>query len=126
MPFSRAIGGSWIAGTDIFQVSMPPVYYSPRFKREFSCPFGAETDFSSIPRVAWTILGVTPTSHQVRRAGVIHDHLYKTGELSRADSDQLFYDMVRAEGLGYIRGQLCFQALRAFGGVNYRKGLNDA
>jgi len=124
MPFDRTVSGDWIVGTDRFRLGDPLSYYSPRLGKVFTAPFDFDTDFSSIPPIAWTILKLTPTSHKVRRAGVIHDYLYRTGIVSRAVADQLFYDMIREEGLGYVRGQLCWQALRVFGGVNY-KGAQD-
>jgi len=120
MPFDRNVSGGWVVGTNLFKLDEVLSYYSPRLGRTFTAQPDFITDFSSVPRIAWTALGVLPTSYQVRRAGVTHDMLYRSGIVIRTLADQLFYDMIREEGLGYIRSQLCWQALRMFGGTNYK------
>lgn len=59
-------------------------------------PAGFETDFASVPRwpVVFTLLG-----ERIYAAAVLHDWLYRTGQVSRREADALFYRAMRAEGI---------------------------
>lgn len=61
-------------------------------------PAGFLFDGASIPRLAWTIIGVTPFDHKIIHAAVIHDWLYSTRSLSRKLSDDVFKRIMKREG----------------------------
>lgn len=60
--------------------------------REVVVPAGTETDFSSIPSFGRFVVRWS----QVDIAGVIHDWLYRTGEVSRREADAIWYICARS------------------------------
>ena len=55
-------------------------------------------DLASIPRIPLVFLLL---GDRAIRAGLVHDWLYYTGQLSKTQSDLVFYEVLRAEG--YLR-----------------------
>lgn len=51
---------------------------------------------------------------------VIHDYLYTTGELSRKDSDRVFYSALRSSGTARWRAWLMWGGVRIGGRKRYR------
>lgn len=80
-------------------------------------PVGFKTDFASVPRLFW---GLFPPYGRHTRAAVIHDWLYMTGHLSRADADGIFRRIMRECGVGRARRWTMYGALRLFGWVAWR------
>ena len=89
---------------------------------EFICvPKGFLTDFASIPRVFWTFVG-SPASGKARRAAVCHDYLYKFGKhlgIKRKKADEIFLELMKEDGVGYIKRYSMFWAVRAAGSSSY-------
>lgn len=88
----------------------------------FTIPEGFESDGVSCPRFLWT--SVSPAMDpQTLRAGIAHDWIYRTQPKgwTRAESDRMFYDLAREDGLAWIRAEKAYLGLRAFGG----KAWND-
>lgn len=54
----------------------------------YTVPAGFETDFASIPRVFWTLVG--HPAGQYAQAAVLHDWLYRTKAVPRAEADRIF------------------------------------
>ena len=58
-------------------------------------------------------------------AAILHDYLYsKSRDLSKsckAEADQIFYRLMRHYGANWLTSKLFLSAVRAFGGVFYRK-----
>lgn len=102
-------------------------------------PVGFRTNFASIPRGFRNLL---PINGAHRLAAVFHDYLYsQSGELSdvsmfidvrgdykttnkpqtvfytRAQADRVFYDLMRNEGVGFIKARTMYLGVRMFGGV---------
>jgi len=50
---------------------------------------------------------------------IVHDWLYFTGNNSRRKSDRIFYELLRKQGVGYIRSNLMYLAVRIFGKKYY-------
>ena len=94
------------------------------------CPFAVETDaagiltvpadfvcnLNSIPRVLWW----ASTPADFPEAGVVHDYLYRTHATSQATADAVYYEMLRALGMGTVRARARYCALRVFGRRAYR------
>lgn len=80
-------------------------------------PAGFKTDFASVPRALW---GLFPPYGRHTRAAVIHDWLYLTGSLSRADADGIFRRIMRESGVGRLRRWIMYLALRLFGWAAWR------
>jgi hypothetical protein len=51
-------------------------------------PAGEETDLNSVPRICWAI--VSPIDHP--EVAIPHDHLYRTGKVSRVVADAFYMD----------------------------------
>ncbi len=69
-------------------------------------------DMASIPKPFWMI--GHPASPRFQRAAKVHDILLKL-RLSRSDSDDVFYRVLREDGVGKIRAGLMWSAVRLYG-----------
>lgn len=86
---------------------------------DFTVPEGFETDGASIPRFLWSTIG-SPFMPQFIEAAVLHDYLYKTGHATRAEADELFYLMLRQDGVSWVRAHVMWMAVRAFGWLFFK------
>jgi len=85
-------------------------------------PSGFLFDGASIPRLAWTIIGVTPFDSRIIHAAVIHDWLYSTRSLSRKFSDDVFKRIMKSEGrLNRLSISIIYRAVRIGGCKSYNK-----
>jgi len=75
---------------------------------------GLVTDFASIPRIAWTLVG-SPAMGKYTASSVIHDILYATEALPRKEADELFLEMLEEDGVGWIKRYTMYWAVRAGG-----------
>lgn len=75
-------------------------------------PAGTATDLASIPR---PFRGVLNQNGNSRRPAVLHDHLYVTRSVSRAEADAIFCRALAAEGIGSV-GRLVYWAGVRLGG----------
>ena len=95
-------------------------------------PAGFVTDFASIPQVLWNIL---PPVGKYGKAAVIHDYLYCSGGrvitvpqagralklyYSREQCDDIFREAMEVLGVGRIKRNLMWLAVRAFGGPSFK------
>ena len=84
-------------------------------------PAGFSTDFASIPRFFWRVL---PPTGEYGKAAVIHDFLYtfgadNHGPVSKAYADGVFLRAMEDLGVGAVRRQLMYRAVRLFGRGNF-------
>lgn len=127
MPFSAELNADLLPGLDrdtglpLYRLTVPLGYTSPKGVK-VCVPVGYETDLASIPRALHTFF--SPAEPKARRAAVLHDYLYSSRgfiasapdwEYSRADADNLFRDALRECGVGRLRRNLYFAAVRLFG-----------
>ena len=86
-------------------------------------PAGFRTDFASIPRFLWRIIG-PPATGKYRKAAVIHDWLYRTEGLpySKLRSDEIFLEAMKHSGVEAWRRTAIYQGVNWFGGSSF-KGL---
>ena len=85
---------------------------------------GFETDLSSIPRILWVIL---PPDSLSLTAPIMHDLLYRNGgvlpkdqvnayrEITREESDLLFLEIMKSEGISSWRCKAGYLAVSKFG-----------
>jgi hypothetical protein len=78
-------------------------------------PAGFVCDLNSMPRFLW--FASTPADYP--EAGVVHDWGYR-GHLSQATADAVYYELLRALGMGAIRAHGRYRALRLFGRFAYK------
>lgn len=78
---------------------------------------GFETDLASTPRVAWIF--VPPWLGD--EAAVIHDWLYREGELNRRVSDAIYYRALQMSGVSWLPRYLMWLSVRLFGRSSYKR-----
>ena len=98
-------------------------------------------DGASIPRLAWTLSGLTPDG-LIRAAALVHDWIYRHGgklpassqkyrdtagawcdtygAWSRDDTDRLFARIMREAGVSKWKRRMAYRAVRWFGGSSWR------
>lgn len=78
-------------------------------------PRGFQTDLSSIPRIARSII---PQIGDQNGPSVIHDFCYEGHtKLTRAEADRLFLEGMQSVGVWWLRRQIMYTAVRMFGSV---------
>lgn len=82
-------------------------------------PKGFKYDKASVPRAVWWYI---PRDHkQTVIAALVHDFLYEYRLLSRKQSDQIFYDLLRLAGMRYTKAKMAYWAVRAGGWVYWNR-----
>ena len=122
-PDIRPTGTRWYCVMAPFEVTIVKST-DTRLKEEdqvvVRVPAGFECDSASVPRMVWTISGLTPDG-LIRAAAVTHDYLYdKLGQigdldLTREEADRIFLDLMLAAGMNSTRAKLAYKAVRWFG-----------
>jgi hypothetical protein len=75
-------------------------------------PAGFVTDFASVPRVPVAFWLFGDTAHA---AAVVHDWLYSTEIFPKDTADSVFYEAMRASGIGFWRARFMYWGV-AYGG----------
>lgn len=91
-------------------------------------PEGFEHDGASVPRLTWTLSGLTPDG-LLRAAALAHDWLYRHGgappglerALSRSEADAMFYDLMVEAGVPRWRAYVAWSAVRSGGWWSWRR-----
>jgi len=86
---------------------------------------GLKTDFASIPRLAWTLIG-SPAMGRYTASSVIHDVLYMTESLSRKECDDLFLEMLEVDGVKWWRRYAMYYAVRIGGWYVWNKHTKES
>jgi len=84
--------------------------------QEIVVPKWFRYDGASIPAAAWQ-LTYTPYHPDVMTASVVHDWLYYNHQVERDVADDLFYDILRANGVGTLIASTMWGAVKSFGGL---------
>ncbi len=83
-------------------------------------PPGFRFDGASVPRAFWWL--IRPFGPNVVMAALVHDCLYAHGlGCRRAEADRIFLRLLEHEGMGRIRRELAYWAVRAFGRRAWRR-----
>ncbi|MFA5187180.1 MAG: DUF1353 domain-containing protein [Patescibacteria group bacterium] len=89
--------------------------------QEYRIPVAFASDFASIPKyLRWAL----KQRGDYSPAAFIHDYLYWSGIMSRADADRCFLDICERLDVSFAKRQALYWGVRLFaGGVwnNYRK-----
>lgn len=92
--------------------------------RSIVVPAGFRTDFASIPR---PMQGVLDAVNDVSPGSVVHDFLYTSLMFEdRATADRIFYDALRANGVGWMRARAMWLGVRIGGGGAWASDLSTA
>lgn len=83
---------------------------------EIKVPKGYRTDFASIPRI---FQGIFDAVNDIAPAAIAHDWCYSIELFERSICDQVLYDAMRANGIGYLRAKTIWSAVRAGGWTSW-------
>ena len=91
---------------------------------EIVVPIGFISDFASIPRIAWTLVG--PPGGAYAESAVIHDYLLQypmLGErkLTRKDCDGIFLDGMKSQNIFWLKRKVMWASVRAGSWVSWNK-----
>lgn len=80
-----------------------------------------QSDGASVPQFLWSTVSPAIDPRTIRGA-VAHDYLYRMTPAgwTRKMADEMFYDLIRADGLGWWRAQKVYWGVRLFGGSSWR------
>lgn len=88
-------------------------------------PAGMETDFASVPRIAWAYLD--PEDPAILYASVVHDYLYGINgnvggrpPLTRGECDGVLREAMLASGARRSQAAVVWAAVRSFGGSHWQ------
>lgn len=90
-----------------------PVRYSNEIT-DLTIPRGFELDFASIPRAFWWLW---PKVGRYARAALVHDALYRKGDVSRVQADALFLAIMEQDGVRWCDRWPLYLAVRLFGWI---------
>lgn len=85
-----------ISNTKVRWKLKEPVQYSTKEGEMIEVPVGFITDLASIPKVLWTFYA---PFGKYSKAAVIHDFLYRKQFKTRRESDLIFYNAMKADGV---------------------------
>lgn len=95
-----------------WKLLQPLVYRSDRLGYTLTVPAGFVTDFASVPRLPVAYLLTANRGHE---AAVLHDWLYTTHAVERAEADALFSEALEAGGEPAWRRGLMWLGVRLGG-----------
>ena len=96
---------------------LSPLVYTSKAGGVWIVPKGFITDLASIPRAARILIDRNGPS---RPAATLHDYLYATGAVSRAEADSLFLEALEAASVSWVTRRLMHSAVRVAGWMFYR------
>lgn len=82
---------------------------------------GFTTDFASMPKIAWSIVGC-PTDYALPSA--VHDALYRSRLLSRKEADYIFFMLLIEEGVSKPLARSMYLSVRAGGQKAYDEAIH--
>lgn len=83
----------------------------------WTVPLGFQTNGASVPAVFWLLVG-HPYSPSSLRAAILHDWMCRDPRghgLSSREVHRVFYEALRADGVGVVRAWLMYAAVAVFG-----------
>lgn len=95
-----------------FVVREPLAFIDP-LGVKWPVPQGAKTNCASVPQFAWTVF--PPCRDRHLKASVVHDHFCVTRDRPWQAVHRMFYDALRAAGVGWLKAQTMYAAVYQFG-----------
>jgi hypothetical protein len=89
--------------------------------KEFWCPKFYSCDGASIPRLFWPIAG-SPFDPEKVPAAFAHDAIYLTHAFTRADADEILFQLLMQGGCKLRTARTMWAAVRAFAGFAWKNG----
>lgn len=101
---------------------LEPLTYEGRHET-FTIPAGSRTDLASVPALfTWLV----PTYGRYTKSAILHDFLWRTRAVPRADADGIFRRSMRELGVPILRRWLMWAAVRAASAARRRSGEQRA
>jgi hypothetical protein len=94
-----------------------PIRYENQIT-SLTIPAGFELDFASIPRPLWWLW---PKVGRYARAALVHDVLYRQGNVKRVQADALFLSIMEDDGVKLRDRWPLYTAVRLFGWIAWLK-----
>lgn len=90
----------------------PLVYQSDVAQRVFTVPQGFVTNFASVPKIpgVYELFGGVGDA-----AAALHDWLYTTHPVDRAEADSVLREALRVQGVAEWKADAMYDAVRCFG-----------
>ena len=79
-------------------------------------------DGSSMPTFGQVLLNLTPFEPRIRAAALVHDYLYATHQLTKKQSDQVYYDLLIFNGVKKWKACVSYKGLWVGGGKSWKEG----
>lgn len=98
-------------------VLIAPFVYQSDSVGQVSVPEGFQTDFASIPRLAWRY--IDPEDPVILFASVVHDYLYSVQSTSREVADRVLVEAMGISGARWDQRKAVHAAVRMFGGSHW-------
>lgn len=111
--FSGPIETRW-ENDGVTMVLLNELRYTDPYGEVWVAPAGSRVDGASIPRAFWSLIG-GPFDGKYRNASVLHDVAYDEQNRSPQDVDLMFYNAMRASGVGAVTAKTMYYALRRHG-----------
>jgi len=113
-------------GSMIIGITAPFCYLSS--KGTIFVPAGFRSDGASIPRIFWSIF--SPFNGDYFDGALIHDFLYSKDstadypDFTRADADEIFKEAMFNLGVGWVKRETIYRAVRLGGWASYKKSFS--
>jgi hypothetical protein len=92
---------------------------SPIMYADIVVPAGFETDGASVPKaLRWF---ASPFTGKYTRAALVHDWLYCTEVVSKQIADNIFYNIMKEDGVSGWKASSMYYAVKYFGCMVYSK-----
>ena len=90
--------------------------------RVLRIPAGFKSDGASVPRFFWRWV-FPPGDSKAMCAAFAHDFVYRTHPdgWTKQDADQMFYDLLRRNGVPYLNAKRAYLGVRLFGSSSWKK-----
>ena len=87
--------------------------------RRITVKAGFDFDGASIPKAFWSVVG-NPLTGKYRIAALVHDVLYASEKFPRELADEVFLDLMKQHGVGYVKRYTMYGAVRSAGWTVWR------
>ena len=119
---ARAAGWGYFSGPvetrwendGVTMVLLNELRYTDPYGEVWIAPAGSRVDGASIPRAFWSVMG-GPFNGKYRNASVLHDVAYDEQKRSPQEVDLMFYNAMRASGVGAVTAKTMYYALLRHG-----------
>lgn len=115
----REVGQAVLPGDDLNWILGEPLIVDVGGGETIIVPPGFTTDGASIPPIVQRLTFWHPFEGPQRWAGIVHDWLYYQDGYDRKRADEVFREILRAEGASWFRTTAMYSAVRVFGGRAY-------